>query len=122
MPAKEENLSEDRLAEAIHREVVTTVEDRMLNALTFRRSANFFKVMGNETRFKILWALNHHEMCVCDLSILVGMTKSAISHQLAVLRAAELVTFRRDGKLIYYSIADAHVSTMLYNCVEHATE
>lgn len=122
MPAKEENLSEDRLAEAIHREVVTTVEDRMLNALTFRRSANFFKVMGNETRFKILWALNHHEMCVCDLSILVGMTKSAISHQLAVLRAAELVTFRRDGKLIYYSIADDHVSTMLYNCVEHATE
>ncbi len=122
MPAKQEKLSEDRLAEAIHREVVTTVEDRMLNALTFRRSANFFKVMGNETRFKILWALNHHEMCVCDLSILVGMTKSAISHQLAVLRAAELVTFRRDGKLIYYSIADAHVSTMLYNCVEHATE
>ena len=55
--------------------------------------------MGNGTRFRILWALDKHEMCVCDLAALLGMTKSAISHQLAVLRRANLVRFRRDGKL-----------------------
>ena len=78
--------------------------------------------MGNGTRFRILWALDKHEMCVCDLAALLGMTKSAISHQLAVLRRANLVRFRRDGKVVYYSIADDHVHIMLDGCIAHAME
>ncbi|HHX37928.1 MAG TPA: winged helix-turn-helix transcriptional regulator, partial [Clostridiaceae bacterium] len=97
----------------IHDEIVNFVQGKMLSEEILDNGAEFFKVMGNSTRFRILWALDKHEMCVCDLAALLGMTKSAISHQLAVLRKANLVQFRRDGKVVYYSIADDHVHIML---------
>lgn len=106
----------------IHDDILDRIRPEMLDEPVFERSAHFFKIMGNLTRFRILWALDQHELCVCDLAHLLGMTKSAISHQLAVLRAANLVHFRRAGKVVYYAIADDHVHLMLAGCVSHATE
>ena len=83
------------------------------------RVTTFFKVIGDNTRFRILWALNQNEMCVCDIANLLSMTKSAISHQLSVLRKANLVSFRREGKTVYYSLADEHVKNMLDAGVSH---
>ena len=106
----------------IHEETVAKVQKEFLSEEIFAASSEFFKVMGNDTRFKILFALDKAELCVCDIAALLQMSKSAISHQLAVLRDAKLVKFRRDGKIVYYSLADDHVHQMLKGCVEHACE
>lgn len=81
-----------------------------------------FQVVGNPTRLRILLGLSLNELCVCDLSVLLGMTKSAVSHQLANLRDEGLVRCRRDGRVVYYSTADPHVSLMLRLGLEHARE
>ena len=84
--------------------------------------ANFFKVFGDMTRIRILWALDLTELCVCDLAALLGMTKSAISHQLKYLRRAELVKSRREGKVVYYSLKDDHVRDIIEKGYEHILE
>lgn len=84
--------------------------------------AELFKVFGDATRVKILFLLLKNEMCVCDIAQLLGMQQSAISHQLRVLKQARLVKYRRDGKTVFYSLADGHVETMLYQGIEHVTE
>ncbi len=84
--------------------------------------SDFFKVLGDSTRSKIIWALDEHEMCVCDLAVLLGMTKSAISHQLRALREANLVVNRRDGKNVFYSLADDHVKQIFEKGLEHIRE
>lgn len=81
-----------------------------------------FQVVGNPTRLRILLGLSLNELCVCDLSVLLGMTKSAVSHQLANLRDEGLVRSRRAGRVVYYSTADPHVSLMLRLGLEHARE
>jgi DNA-binding transcriptional ArsR family regulator len=106
----------------IHEQAVRQVRSQMLSEDVFTNAANFFKVMGDGTRFRILFALDKHELCVCDLSSLLGMSISAVSHQLARLRKSNLVKSRRDGKNIFYSLADDHVHLMLKGCVEHAME
>ena len=83
------------------------------------RLADLFKVFGDPTRIRILYALSTGELCVCDIAQLLGMTQSAISHQLRVLKQMALVKFRRDGKTVYYSLADAHVSTILAQGLDH---
>ena len=82
----------------------------------------FFKILGDYTRTKILWALDKNEMCVCDLASLLNMTKSAVSHQLRLLRIANLVKSRRDGKVIFYSLADDHVKAIFETGHEHIRE
>ncbi len=82
----------------------------------------FFKALGESTRLRILHALLAGELCVCDLSETLAMSVSAISHQLAVLKAARLVTHRRDGKIIYYSLSDDHVSAVLESMRVHLAE
>ena len=84
--------------------------------------AELFKVFGDSTRIKILYALFEAEMCVCDIAALLGMTQSAISHQLRALKNARLVKSRRDGKTVFYSLADEHVKTILDQGIEHVTE
>ena len=84
--------------------------------------SDFFKVLGDSTRSKIIWALDEHEMCVCDLAVLLNMTKSAISHQLRALREANLVINRRDGKNVYYSLADDHIKQIFEKGLEHIRE
>lgn len=103
----------------IHYEVVNTVRTQMLPDSSFARVSLFYKTIGDDTRFRILWALYQHELCVCDIANLLDMTKSAISHQLATLRKTNLVSFRKSGKTVYYSLADDHVKAMLEAGVSH---
>lgn len=84
--------------------------------------AELFKVLGDQTRVKILFTLIKDEMCVCDIAELLEMTQSAISHQLRVLKQARLVKYRREGKTVYYSVSDEHVSTILSMGMEHISE
>lgn len=84
--------------------------------------AEFFKVFADSTRMKILWALHEHELCVCDIAVVLNMTKSAVSHQLSYLRGANLVKNRKDGKIVYYSLSDEHVKEIFEMAVEHLDE
>lgn len=78
-----------------------------------------FKILGDSTRTKILWILDHNEMCVCDIANVLNMTKSSISHQLAILREAGIVRFRRSGKEVYYTLDDEHISRLYEIGLEH---
>ena len=90
---------------------------------TSLRLAEIFKILGDRTRIKLLSLLAHkEELCVCDIAELLGMTQSAISHQLRVLKQSALVKFRRDGKTVYYSLADTHVATILAQGLDHVQE
>jgi len=84
--------------------------------------ADFFKIFGDTTRVKILYSLDKSDMCVCDISALLGMSISAVSHQLKNLRDSNLVKTRRDGKIVYYSLADDHVKSILECGFEHILE
>ena len=108
--------------EVIHSEVVEAVKDRMPPEDQLYILADFFKVLGDSTRTKIICALDEEELCVCDLAVLLNMTKSAISHQLRALRLANLVKFRREGKVVYYSLADDHVRQIFETGFQHILE
>ena len=97
----------------IHEKVVENTRGRMQKEAEYLDLAALFKMFGDGTRVKILHALELNEMCVCDLAALLGMTKSAISHQLKALRLSNLVKSRRDGQVVYYSLADDHVKYIL---------
>ena len=84
--------------------------------------ADFFKLFSDETRLKILFALDTSEMCVCDIAAAVGMTKSAVSHQLRALRQNFLIKSRKSGKNVYYSLADSHVEDIIEKALEHVEE
>ncbi|MGL4914551.1 MAG: ArsR/SmtB family transcription factor [Romboutsia sp.] len=99
----------------IHEEVVCKVKDKMPEDEKLYDLAELFKVFGDTTRVKILYALFEEEMCVCDIADLLNMTQSAISHQLRVLKQARLVKFRKEGKVVYYSLDDNHIS-QIFNC------
>ncbi|ABW19699.1 ArsR/SmtB family transcription factor [Alkaliphilus oremlandii] len=96
----------------IHEDVVNEVKKAMPPEEKLYDLAELFKVFGDTTRIKILHALFEAEMCVCDISILLGMNQSAISHQLRVLKQAGLVKFRKEGKVVYYSLDDEHVKNI----------
>lgn len=115
---------EDYICECdiIHTDVVDYVKRNMPEESELYDLSDFFKVLGDSTRAKIMWALDEHELCVCDLAALLSMTKSAISHQLRALREANLVVNRRDGKNIYYSLADDHVRQIFERGLEHIRE
>lgn len=109
-------------SEKVHNVVVDKVTQNMPNDVLLTTLSEFFKVFGDPTRTKILWALEESELCVCDLGEVLGMTKSAISHQLSTLRKANLVKFRRVGKNVFYSLKDEHVKTILEIGMEHIQE
>ena len=108
--------------EVIHDEVVNSVKQKMPQEETLYDLAELFKVFGDSTRIKILWALDEAEMCVCDIAVLLNMTQSAISHQLRVLKQANLVKNRRDGKVVYYSLDDEHVKQIFEQGLTHINE
>lgn len=108
--------------DAIHTEVVNSVRKDMPLKEEFTRLAGLFKMFADGTRVQILWALEQQEMCVCDLAVLLGMTKSAISHQLKSLRLSDLVKFRKEGQVVYYSLADDHVKDILERGFDHINE
>ena len=84
--------------------------------------ADLYKMFSDSTRVRILWALSCEEMCVCDIAVLLGMTKSAISHQLRSLRFTNLVKYDKRGKEVYYSLADSHVRDIFEKGFEHINE
>lgn len=102
--------------------IVKKVNEQMPDEEILYDLAELFKVFGDSTRIKILYVLFESEMCVNDIATVLNMTSSAISHQLRVLKQSQLIKFRRDGKSIYYSLADDHVRTMLDQGMEHICE
>ncbi len=106
----------------INREAVEEVIARMLDHQLVVDSADVFKVLGDPTRMRLLYALTQRELCVCDLSAILNMTQSAVSHQLRVLRGARLVRYRKVGKIVYYTLADEHVVQLIDVGVNHARE
>ena len=106
----------------IHQEIVDKVERTMPEDEILYDLAELFKIFGDSTRIKILYVLFESEMCVCDLAQLLGMTQSAISHQLRALKQSKLVKYRREGKTVFYSLADGHVRTILDQGMEHISE
>jgi len=97
----------------IHKAAVRSVRKAMPPSERLFELADFFRVFGDSTRIGILLALGRSELCVCDLGALLGMTQSAVSHQLKVLRQTRLVHYRREGKIVYYSLDDQHVRAIL---------
>lgn len=108
--------------DVIHQDIVNQVKDKMPQEETLYDLAELFKVFGDSTRIKILWALDESEMCVCDISFLLNMTQSAISHQLRVLKQANLVKNRKEGKIVYYSLNDEHVKHIFDQGLIHINE
>ena len=106
----------------VHGEIVSNVNKQMPSEDVLFDLSELFKVFGDSTRIRILYCLFVSEMCVCDIAPLLNMTQSAISHQLSVLKRNKLVKSRREGKTVFYSLADSHVRTMLDQGVEHVTE
>jgi ArsR family transcriptional regulator len=113
----------DRCEEqCIHPEVVESVRREMLASVPADELARLFKVLGDNTRIRILDALYRSELCVCDLTALLGMNQSAVSHQLRVLRDARIVKSRKQGKNVLYSLDDEHVSGLVRMGSEHVRE
>ena len=106
----------------IHEDVVKYVRSEMLPQVQFEKLSMFFKAISDETRIKLLYSLSRSKMCVCDLAALLGMTVSAISHQLRVLRQTGLVRSEKQGKVVYYMLSDDHVNTVFNNAIEHIME
>lgn len=106
----------------IHEDVVNKVRKNMPEEENLYDLAELFKVFGDTTRTKILYALFASEMCVCDIAVLLNMTQSAISHQLRVLKQARLVKYRKDGKVVYYSLNDDHIKNIFNQGLQHITE
>ena len=103
-------------------ELLSKIEDDMPDEEMLYDLAELYKVFGDSTRIKILYALFEAELCVYDIARLLKMTQSAISHQLQILKQNKLVKFRREGKTIYYSLADDHVRTIIGMGIEHLCE
>ena len=106
----------------VHDDVVNDVKSHLPDEEQLYDLAELYKVFGDSTRIKILYLLFESEMCVCDIAQLLNMSISAISHQLRVLKQARLVKFRREGKTVFYSLADEHVRTIIGQGMEHITE
>jgi len=108
--------------DCVHADTVQAVRTAIGDETLVYQLADFFKVLGDTTRMRILNILEQSEVCVCDIAVLTGMTKSAVSHQLRTLRAAKLVKGRRDGKNVYYSLDDLHVNLILDMGMAHIKE
>ena len=105
-----------------HEDIVEKVTRDMPDDEILYDLAELFKIFGDSTRIKILYVLFESEMCVCDIAQLLNMTQSAISHQLRALKQSKLVKYRREGKTVFYSLADGHVRTIIDQGMEHVAE
>ncbi|HOA82155.1 MAG TPA: metalloregulator ArsR/SmtB family transcription factor [Defluviitaleaceae bacterium] len=106
----------------IHEDVVNKVKENMPPEESLYNLAELFKVFGDSTRIRILYALSASDMCVCDIAALLDMSQSAISHQLRILKQARLVKYRKEGKVVYYSLDDDHVNQIFAQGLEHVKE
>ncbi len=108
--------------EEIHEELIEKRRGEMPDESTLYDLSDFFKILGDSTRVSILFAIDGEPMCVCDIANLLGMTKSAVSHQLKILRQSDLVTYRKSGKNVFYTLADDHVRDIIEKALEHIRE
>lgn len=106
----------------VHKDIVEKVREEMPDEEELYDLAELFKIFGDSTRIKILYLLFESEMCVCDIAQLLNMTQSAISHQLRALKQSKLVKYRREGKTVFYSLADSHVQAIIDQGMEHVKE
>lgn len=106
----------------IHREIVAKVSQELPSSDEVRHVSSFFKLFSDQSRLAIIWALSKSEMCVCDICATLGMKQSAVSHQLNKLKMSRVVKPRREGKVVYYSLDDSHIKTILSMGFEHITE
>ena len=106
----------------IHQDTVKTLQENMPGEEILYDLAELFKIFGDSTRIRILYALFEAELCVCDIAQLLGMSQSAISHQLRILKGSKLVKYRREGKTVFYALADGHVRTIIDQGLEHVEE
>ncbi len=107
---------------SVHEDIVKQVTEHLPDEEQLYNLADFFKVFADSTRIKILYVLSQSEMCVCDIAQLLNATQSAVSHQLRTLKQMQLVKARRDGKTVFYSLADDHIQTILKQGMEHIME
>lgn len=119
---KDRNNIENCNCTIIHEDVVIKVKECIPQEEILYDLADLFKIFGDTTRIKILCALFQAEMCVCDIAVLLGMTQSAISHQLRVLKHSRLVRYRKEGKVVYYSLDDDHVKGIFNLGLSHIEE
>jgi ArsR family transcriptional regulator, lead/cadmium/zinc/bismuth-responsive transcriptional repressor len=105
-----------------HEDIVARVRQTMPGEDTLYDLTELFRIFGDSTRIRILYVLFESEMCVCDIAALLGMTQSAVSHQLRALKNTRLVKARREGKTVFYSLADSHVRTIVDQGLEHVRE
>ena len=105
-----------------HEDIVKKVQKEMPSEDTLYDLTELFRIFGDSTHIHILYVLFEAEMCVCDIAMLLGLTQSAVSHQLRALKNARLVKSRRDGKTVFYSLADDHVKTIIDQGLEHVSE
>jgi ArsR family transcriptional regulator len=108
--------------EITHQDAIEKARKEMPQEKTLCKAAELFKVFGDNTRIHILSALHAGELCVCDISALLNMTLSAVSHQLRILRQSNLVRYRKKGKEVFYSLNDSHVEQILALATEHVNE
>ena len=106
----------------IHAEAVEKRKENMPEQEKLYELSDFFKIFGDSTRISILFAIDGGQMCVCDIAALLEMTKSAVSHQLKILRQSHLVKYKKVGKNVYYSLADDHVRDIIEKALEHIEE
>lgn len=118
----DENIIEKCSCNVIHSDVVERVKKSLPKEEVLYDLAEFFKVFGDCTRIKIICALFESEMCVCDLAALLNVSQSAISHQLKTLKSARLVKYKREGKVIYYSLEDTHIKHIFDDGLKHIKE
>ena len=107
---------------AVHESTLERIGQSMPEETTLCSLSEFFRVFGDSTRIRILYALSQSELCVCDLAELLGASQSAVSHQLQILRSFRLVRYRREGKTVYYSLADEHIFSIIGQGIEHIKE
>ena len=105
-----------------HKQVVELMKNKFLSEDIVYELAEVFKTIGDPTRIKILYALKERELCVCELSELISMSSSAVSHQLRILRANKLVKYRKEGRSVYYNLDDDHVLTLFVQGLQHVME
>ncbi len=105
-----------------HSELIAKSRENMPDTTTLYELSDFFKVLGDSTRLGILFTLDKGPMCVCDISTVLGMTKSAVSHQLKILRQNDLVRYKKSGKNVFYELSDDHVRDIIEKALEHIEE
>jgi ArsR family transcriptional regulator len=120
--AKDKLTADASACTVTHYDIVRRVKKRLPEDELLFDLAELFKVFGDSTRVRIICALLYAEMCVCDITVLLGMSQSAISHQLKALRQARLVKSRRDGRVIFYSLDDRHIESIFRQGLAHVSE